>query len=158
MFVADILNPPIQYDLIWLIIGGLVFLTIPLWYGLVLWMTRHKKVLSLDNLRQLPVGGEVEALKSRYLRLIDEAYRRYVSQEYKLRDLHQALSMIARTFVLEAKHFPAPYLTLSDLALAPYPTLTQLIKAYYPEEFALITHGNAEISVQQAKDFIIRWV
>ncbi|HEY2004085.1 MAG TPA: hypothetical protein VGH44_03125 [Candidatus Saccharimonadia bacterium] len=158
MLVADILNPPIQYDIIWFIIGTLVFLTILIWYGLVFWLTRHQTIQSLDSLKQLPVGGEMERLKTKYLKLIEQAYQRYLTREYKLRDLHRTLSMITRTFVLEAKHFPAPYLTLGDLVLSPYPNLTRLIKAYYPEEFALITHAEAEISVQQAKDFVNQWV
>jgi len=71
--------------------------------------------------------------------------------------LHWALSMNVRYFVYEAKHFPAPVLTLSDLKLAPYPALTNLIAEYYPEEFAAILHGEAEASVAAAKGFIQQW-
>lgn len=158
MLIADTLNPPIQYDRIWLIIGSLLLLVIPTWYVFVLRLTRHKKIKTLENLVQLPTGAELEKLKAKYLRLIEELYQRYRRKEITLRVLHNNLSMVTRYFVYEAKHFPAPTLTLSDLRLAPYPTLTRLIAKYYPEEFAAITHGTAESSVTAAKGFVQQWL
>lgn len=151
------LNPPIQYDLIWLIIGGCLVLLILIWYGVVFWLTRRKKLKSLDSLKHLPTGAELERLKTKYLLLIDELYRRFVANEITLRSLHRELSKTVRDFVYEAKGFPAPRLTLSDLRLAPYPRLTDLIANYYPEEFALIGKGDADASVAAAKGFIIQW-
>lgn len=159
MLVADALklNPPIQYDRIWLFIGlGLVLLII-IWYGVLFWITRRKKLKSLDSLRRLPTGAELERLKAKYIKLIDELYQRYVRAEISLRDLHRELSKAVRDFVFEAKGFPAPYLTLSDLRLTPYSKLTQLIGDYYPEEFALIGKGEATASVGAAKGFILQW-
>jgi len=158
MLVADTLNPPIQYDRIWLIIGSILMLTIPIWYGILYWITRRKKVKSLENLSQLPVGGDLDKLKAKYLRLIEELYQRYRRNEITLRGLHRGLSMTVRYFVYEARHFPAPTLTLSDLRRAPFPALTKLIEKYYPEEFALITHGTAEDSVAAAKGLVQQWL
>ena len=160
MLVADTLkfNPPIQYSWIWFIIGTIMFLAIPIWYGVVFWITRRRAPDSLDGLGVLPVGSGLDRLKEKYLRLIEEYYQRYLRKEIGLRELHLNLSMLVRFFVFEAKNFPAPTLTLSDLKLAPYPELTKLIAKYYPEEFALITHGNAADSVQAAKGFIQQWV
>jgi len=157
MFATDTLNPPIQYDKIWFIIGLCVVATIPVWYGVLFWLTRRKPLKSFNRLRQLPVGADLDQLKAKYLRLIEEWYQRYRRQEIDSRVLHWALSMNVRYFVYEAKHFPAPVLTLSDLKLAPYPALTNLIAEYYPEEFAAILHGEAEASVAAAKGFIQQW-
>lgn len=158
MLAADVLNPPIQYDRIWFIIGLLLLAAIPAAYGIILWLTRQKLIMSIDDLRPLPAGAELDRLKAKYLRLIEHHYQRYVRKEIKLRELHRDLSMVVRYFVYEAKHFPAPTMTLSDLKMTPYPALAQLIEQYYPEEFAVIRHGDAEASVQAAKGFIQQWV
>lgn len=157
MLVADVLHPPIQYDLIWLIIGLSLLVSIPLWYGIVMWATRRRPINSIDNLKILPVGADLDRLKAKYLRLIDECYARFQKGEITLRYLHHDLSLLTRYFVFEAKHFPAPVLTLSDLKHGPYPKLTQLIAWYYPEEFAKIEHGDAPKSVGQAKEFVQQW-
>lgn len=158
MLVADTLNPPIQYDRIWLIIGSLLMLSIPIWYGILYWMTRRKPVKTLEDLNHVPTGADLDRLKAKYLRLIEELYQSYQRSEITLRGLHRGLSMTVRYFVYEAKHFPAPTLTLSDLRRAPYPALTKLIAKYYPEEFALITHGTATESVEAAKGLVRQWL
>jgi hypothetical protein len=158
MLIADTLNPPIQYELIWLIIGCGMALCIPVWYGLAFWLTRRKKVKTLDTLKPLPTGAALEKLKAKYLKLIEEWYQRYIRKEITLRELHANLSLVTRTFVYEAKHFPAPLLTLEDLKHAPYPALTALIAEYYPEEFASIESGNAEHSTEAAKAFVRQWI
>jgi hypothetical protein len=157
MLVADILNPPIQYDWIWFIIGTILFLTIPIWYGVVYYLTRKKPVKTFNTLRTLPTGADLDKLKEKYLRLIEEWYQRYQRQEISLKTLHRSLSMNCRYFVYEAKHFPAPLLTLSDLRLGPYPLLTRLIAKYYPDEFDVIDHDSAANSVDAAKGFIQQW-
>jgi hypothetical protein len=157
MLVADMLNPPIQYDLIWLIIGLCLLVTIPLSYAGAFWWTRRRPINSIDNLPTLPVGADLDRLKAKYLRLIDERYVRFQRGELTLRALHRELSLLTRYFVYEAKHFPAPTLTLSDLKRGPYPLLTKLIAFFYPQEFARIEHGDAPSSVTQAKGFITQW-
>lgn len=158
MLIADTLNPPIQYDRIWFIIGLALLVTIPAWYGLAFWITRRRPVKSLDSLKPLPTGAELEKLKAKYLKLIDEWYQRYLNKEINLRSLHGALSMTTRYFVYDARHFPAPILSLDELKHASYPALTKLIAEYYPEEFSSIEHGNAASSVEAAKGFIRQWL
>lgn len=158
MLIADTLNPPIQYSIIWFIIGCCLLLSIPAWYGALYWMTRRVAVKTLENLRQLPPEADLEKLKLKYLKLIDELFTRYQRKEITLRALHRGLSMTVRYFVYEANHFPAPTLTLSDLMIGPYPKLTNIIAKYYPEEFATVTRGNAGESVEAAKGLILQWV
>lgn len=154
---ASTLNPPIQYSKIWLIIGLGLIIFILIWYAVAYWLTRRKPVKSLNTLKPLPTGAELKRLKARYLQLIEEIYQRYLRQEISLRKLHQQLSTTVRAFAYEANHFPAPYLTLSDLQQSPYPTLATLIATYYPEEFAAITKGDAAVSVEAAKGVVTRW-
>lgn len=151
------LNPPIQYSVIWLIIGSCLLAMIVLWYGVLFWLTRKRKARTLA---QLGPGSEVldlEGLKQKYLKLIDDCYQSYVLGRTDLRGLHRGLSMSVRYFVYEARHFPAPRLTLSDLKHAPYPNLTKVIEEYYSKEFSQIEHGDAAHSVSVAKDMVQQW-
>jgi hypothetical protein len=150
-------NPPVQYDLIWMIIGLTIVIAIVVWYALALWLTRHKKPKKLDSLKKLPPPVDLDTLKAKYLKFIEELYQRYLRKELKLRDLHLYLSITVRYFVYEASGFPAPLLTLSDLKRAPYPKLTKLIGDYYPEEFAVIGKGDAATSKNAAIGFITQW-
>lgn len=152
------LHPPIQYSIIWLIIGCCLLALVAIWYGVMFWLTRRRKV---KTIAQLPPGQEpfdLEKLKLRYLQLIEECYQSYLQRRTNLRGLHRGLSMATRYFVYEAQHFPAPRLTLRDLKRAPYPKLTELIEQYYEKEFAAIEHGNAQQSVDAAKDLVRQWV
>jgi hypothetical protein len=151
------LNPPIQYNLIWLIIGLALLIAVLSWYGIVIWLTRRKKLKSIDNLKQLPSPVDLDALKAKYLQFIEDLYLGYQRKEITLRELHQRFSLATRYFVYEAIGFPAPLLTLSDLKLAPYPKLTKLIEDYYPEEFAAINKGKAFASKEAAIGFITQW-
>jgi hypothetical protein len=154
---VDKLNPPIQYKLIWLLIGLAILLLIAAWYGLVFWLSRRKKLKSLDGLKRLAAGWELNRLKAKYLQLIEELYQRYQRKEITLRELHIELSMLVRSFVQEASFFPAPFLTLSDLRNSSFPKLAQLIATYYPAEFAAIENGDAASSVQAAKGLVQQW-
>jgi hypothetical protein len=153
----DKLNPPIQYKLIWFIIGLCLVGAIIIWYCVALWITRRKKPKSLDGLKQLQPHLNLDQLKAKYLQIIQDLYQSHMRQEITLRMLHHELSMAVRNFVYEANYFPAPYLTLSDLRMSPYPQLANLIASYYPEEFAEITEGNAESSVQAAQGVVAQW-
>lgn len=152
------LNPPIQYSLIWLLIGAFLLLCIVSWYAIMFLLTRRKAIKSLADLGPGVAGGDLEALKQKYLKLIDECYQRHQQKQTTLRRMHYELSMTVRYFVYETKHFPAPRLTLADIKRAPYPELAKLIEEYYDKEFAMIEHGEALRSVEAAKGLVQRWV
>lgn len=152
------LNPPIQYAIIWLIIGCCLLASILVWYGVLVWISRKKKVKTISQLRPGPEVLNLEQLKQRYLELIEECYQSYLKGRTNLRGLHRGLSMTTRYFVYQVRHFPAPHLTLNDLKKAPYPKLSRVIEDYYEKEFAAIEYGDAHQSVEAAKEFIRQWV
>ena len=152
------LNPPIQYSLIWLLIGLGLLLLIGIWYGVLFWLTRRKAPTTIATLQPLASPTDLEALKAKYLKLIDECYQSYVRKETNLRGLHRGLSMVVRYFVYEVNHFPAPRLTLSDLKRAQYPRLTNVIDDFYGKEFAMIEHGEPQQAVAAAKEMVQQWV
>lgn len=152
------LHPPIQYSIIWLIIGCCLLLAIAIWYGVLFWLVRKRKVKTIAQLQPGLSPFDLEKLKLRYLKLIDECYESYKQQRTSLKGLHRGLSMTTRYFVYEARHFPAPHLTLADLKRAPFPKLTKLIEQYYEKEFSVIEHGDPQEAVNAAKELIQQWV
>jgi hypothetical protein len=134
------LNPPLQYSVIWLIIGLVLLLAIISWYGFTFWLTRRRPVKSLATIKQLSTASDLNQLKANYLQRIEACFQQYQRQEISLRSLHQTLSMLA------------------DLKLSAYPTLTELVAAYYPSEFTATEIGDAQASVNAAKGFIQQWV
>jgi hypothetical protein len=152
------LHPPIQYSIIWLIIGCILLLLIGIWYGVMFWITRKRKPKTIEQLPPAPTDFDLDRLKAKYLQLIDECYQNYQVHKTDLKGLHRGLSMTARYFVYEARHFPAPRLTLADLKYAPFPELTKVVEEYYAKEFAAVENGTATQAVKAAKDFVNRWV
>jgi hypothetical protein len=128
------------------------------WFGFAFWITRRRKIDSLETLGPASSDFDLDKIKQKYLRLIDECYQNYQHNDASLRGLHRGLSLTVRYFVYEAKHFPAPHLTLADLRRAPYPSLTKLITNYYVDEFAVIERGDPQASVEAAKDLVRQWV
>lgn len=158
MRAGEIFHSPIQYNGIWLLIGIGILLLLPIWYFVIVWLTRRRPFKAYQNFSKLPAGAELDLLKAKYIRLVDEIYVRYTSGTISLRELHRELSITLRYFVYEAKRVPAPIMTLSDLQLIPYPFLTKLVAEYYAEEFGIIGHGDARASIETAKGFITQWV
>lgn len=154
-------TPPhglINYSIVWLIVGLCLLLLIAGWYGLLWWMTRHKKVASLNALGPGKDVPDLAALKAKYLKFIDQCYQAYLQKQFSKRQLHIYLSGAVRNFAYEAQHFPAPFLTLNEIKKASYPGMSQLIAQYYPEEFAQLTHGEPLKSVEAAKGIVQQWV
>lgn len=151
------LHPPVQYDWIWLVIGLCLLAVVIGWCTWVLWSTRKKLAPSLDTLELLPAGVDFAKLKAKYIKLIEERYVLYQQSKLNDRQFQQDVSRLVRNFVYEARHFPAPRLTLGDLMLASYPLLTKLIARLYPGEFDLASHWTAEGAAEAAKGYIQQW-
>lgn len=150
-------NGLLQYS-IWYLILGLVLLLLAFgWCGVIFWMTRKRRVMTLNDISRRSGVHDLAALKAKYLSLIDEVYASYQNKETTLRGLHRGLSMAVRYFVFEATTFPAPKLTLADLKKAQYPELSKIITEYYKAEFAAVSHGDAARSVDAAREFVQRW-
>lgn len=152
------LNPPAQYSWLWLLIAIALLVAIVLWRGYVYWSTRKRKITSAADLPALYDPKDLAAIKQKYLKLIDQCYASYQKRQTNVRGLHRGLSMTVRYFVYEAKHFPAPRLTLSDLQKAPYPELEKVVGGYYAKEFAQLEHGSPEDAVRIAKEMVQSWV
>ena len=153
-----VLQPPVQYDLAWLLLGCAALVLIGLWYGYIFIVTRKKKPQTVNTLalRQV-VPVDIPALQQKYLLLINEVERQYQLHQIDVRGVHQDLSGITRYFVFEVKGIRAQMLTLNDLKSSDLNALSAVIEAYYPSEFAPIAHSTAQKSIEIAREMVTTW-
>lgn len=153
--VNKLLNGPFYYSLIWLIIG-LLFLAIAIGIVVIIfYVTRKKEIKSLANLKpQEPKVIDIEALKEKYLAMVDEAERLFKERKTKASVAHQQLSLIVRLFYYEALGFHADILTLTDLKKSRHEELAQVIEEYYPDEFDGLESGSVAQSAEKARVLI----
>ena len=155
---ADNLTPLMDYDPIWLILGLSVIALFIATIALILWRTRHKPIKTIATLPLLgPRQIDLAALRTKYLRLIDELMTAFNNHSIKNSTVHQRLSLLARFFVFEASGFRAHILTLSDLRKAKRENLTQLIELYYPPEFDGLEQGSVNSAADLARKLIGEW-
>ena len=153
--VSELMNGPFYYGFIWLLIG-LLFLGIAI--GIIVfifYITRKKEVKSLANLKpQEPKVIDLDALKAKYLAMVDEVERLFKNRTTKASVAHQQLSLIVRLFYYEALGFHADILTLTDLKKSRHEHLTQVIEEYYPDEFNGLEEGSVAHSAEKARELI----
>lgn len=153
--VSELMYGPFYYSFIWLIVG-ILFLGLAIAIvALIFYATRKKEIKTIANLKpQAPKVVDIEALKAKYLAMVDEAERQFNNHKTKASTAHQQLSLIARLFYYEALGFHADILTLADLKKSRHERLTQTIEKYYPDEFDGLEKGSVSNSAEMARNLI----
>ena len=153
--VSDLMNGPFYYSFVWLMIG-LIFLAAAIMIVVIIfYLTRKKEIKTLANLKpQKPKEVDIEALKRKYLAMVDEVERLFKAHSTKASVAHQQLSLIVRLFYYEALGFHADILTLTDLKKSRHTRLTEVIEAYYPDEFDGLEVGSVAQSAETARRLI----
>ncbi len=153
--VSELMNGPFYYGIIWLFIG-LLFLAIAI--GIIItifYLTRKKEIKSLASLKpQKPKTIDLDALKAKYLEMIDEIERLFKERKTKASVAHQQLSLVVRLFYYEALGFHADILTLNDLKKSRHEHLAQVIEEYYPDEFNGLEEGSVAQSAEKARELV----
>ena len=96
----------------------------------------------------------MDALRAKYLAMVDEAERLFKERKNKASVAHQQLSLIVRLFYYEALGFHADILTLTDLKKSRHEHLTQVIEEYYPGEFDGLESGSVAQAAEKARELI----
>lgn len=153
--VDAMLSEPFYYNIWWLIAALILFAVLGLTIGYIFYTTRRKQVKTLSNLRKLePHTVDMNVLREKYLRLIDDVDKKYNSGRLKSSEAHQELSMLVRLFFCEAMGFHAEVMTLNDLKRTNYAKLAKLIDQYYPDEFDTLENGVVQQSIEHARDLV----
>ncbi len=149
------MNGPIYYNITSVIFGILLVSLACLIVAIVFFITRKKQIKSLASLKiteKKPI--DMDALKTKYLGLIDQAERNYNDHKIKASVAHQHFSLIVRLFYAEAMGFHADILTLTDLKKTNYTMLIETIEKLYPDEFDTLEKGSVSKSAEDARRLV----
>jgi len=153
--VNELMNGPFYYSVVWLLVGLMFVLIIIAIILAVFYATRSKEVKTLASLKpKEPKVIDMDALRAKYLAMIDESERLYKEHKSRASTAHQQLSLIVRLFYYEALGFHADILTLTDLKKSRHEHLTHVIEEYYPGEFDGLESGSVAHAAEQARELI----
>lgn len=146
---------PISYSPIWFIIGLLLLILAIGIIAAILYTTRKKEIKTISTLKvSAPKVVNMNVLRDKYLKMINEAEERYKRRQTKASQCHQQLSLIVRLFFYEALGFHADIMTLSDIKKSNYKKLAELVDGYYPDEFDTLEKGSVASAAEKARQIV----
>lgn len=149
------LYEPFYYNIVWALIGIAFLLLAIVIIGVVFYVTRKKKIKTLQSLRiEQPKVIDINALRVKYIGLIDQAERNYNDHRIKASVAHQHFSLIVRLFHGEAMGFHADIMTLTDLKKSHYKNLIATVESLYPDEFDTLEKGSVANAAEKARKLI----
>lgn len=145
----------ISYSPLWLIISlGLLLIVASIIYT-IFRVTRRRNIKTLGTLRiQAPKVVNMNVLRDKYVRLINQTEERFIRRQIKASEAHQQLSLLVRLFYCEGMGFHADVMTLDDLKKSNYKRLEKLVNQYYPAEFDKLENGAVSQSAQRAREIV----
>jgi len=147
--------PPVQYSLLWVLLGVALILLVIGWYVFVLVFTRRKPQPYLaEPLPGFPQGPQLQAT---YLGLVDDVQRAYADGTLDFREAHQRLSLVVREFAAQARGVRAQYMTLEDLRATPLAPLSATVGEIYPGAFSGDDSGSFEVAANRARTLVREW-
>jgi len=153
---AEVYYPPVQYSPLWLLLGIGIFLLIAVGYFLIWFLTR-KKPQPVEQPRGPWVPQLTPTVRERFIGFIDQVGARHASGETSYVDAHHELSIIVRSFALEARGVRAPYMTLDELKATRHKPLADTIEDFYPGAFSGLEGEPVASAVQRAKSLVSEW-
>ncbi len=146
---------PISYSPVWLVLG-LLFLCIAIMIVVViLYLTRRKEIKTVSTLKiNTPKVVNMNVLRDKYIKLINEAEERYKKRQIKASQCHQQISLLVRLFYCEGMGFHADVMTLSDIKKSHHTGLIEFINSYYPNEFDTLEKGSVADSAERARQLV----
>ena len=145
----------ISYSPLWVVIGlGLIIIAFTIVF-VIFRITRRRNIRTLSTLHiQAPKTVNMNVLRNKYIKLINQAEERFVKRQIRASEAHQQLSLLVRLFYYEGMGFHADVMTLSDLKKSNYKRLVKLVNQYYPAEFDKLENGAVSQSAQRAREIV----
>jgi len=148
--------PPVQYSPVWLMLGIGIFLLIAVGYFLIWFLTRKKETPAQPQPLQF-VPQLTPTVRQRFLGFIEGVGARHAAGETSYVDAHHELSIIVRSFALEARGVRAPYMNLDELKATRHKPLADTIEEFYPGAFSGIEGEPVAAAVERAKTLVSEW-
>lgn len=146
---------PINYSPVWFLVG-LVFAGLAIGIiAIILYVTRKKEIKTISTLKiKPPKVVNMNVLRDKYIKLINEAEERFKRRQIKASQCHQQISLLVRLFFYEGMGFHADVMTLNDLKKSNYRNLEKLIGEYYPDEFDTLEKGSVADAAEKARKIV----
>lgn len=145
----------ISYSPVWMMIG---LLLVGLAVGIIvviLYITRKKEIKTISTLKiTAPKVVNMNVLRDKYTKLINEAESRFKRNQIKASQCHQQISLIVRLFFYEAMGFHADIMTLNDLKKSNYKKLAEFVENHYPDEFDTLEKGSVAEAAEKARKIV----
>lgn len=147
---------PAQYQWYWGLIGVLLIALVVAWWVFVLVSTRRGRVAAPATPGP-PSEAAVDAIRRRYLGLIDETRAAYATGELDERDAFHQLSMLMRAYVEEREGTRTVTLTLRELRERELTPLSEAVARLYPGAFAPSSRGTVARAIDDARGLVTSW-
>jgi hypothetical protein len=148
--------PPVQYSILWMLLGLLILLVVIGWYVFVFVFNRRRpQPYASDPLPGIPHQGT--ALRDTYLSLVDDIATAHAAGELDFREAHQRLSLVVREFAAQARGVRAQYMTLEDLRATPLAPLSATVGEIYPGAFSGDDTGSFDAAADRARRLVREW-
>lgn len=145
---------PVQYTILWPVIGLVLIALVIAWY---VWMLRHVRRRARGTAPRPVPPPSASTLRDRYLGLIREIEQEHASGSLSTRRAHQRLGGILRMYAHESSGVRAQVMTLADLDRAGLVPLTRAVSAYYPVEFREAETGSVPDAAALARQVVTTW-
>ena len=153
--ISNLMYGPLYYDVSWVLLGLLLLAIAVAIIAMIFYFTRKKEVKTLKSLKVTQAKPlDMEALKKKYIGLIDQSERDFQNHRIKASVAHQHFSIIVRLFYAEGMGFHADILTLTDLKKTNYTMLTDTIEGLYPDEFDTLEKGSVATAAENARRLV----
>lgn len=154
---GDTFFPPVQYQPWWGLIGFLLLAIVVGWYVWVFVSTRASRAAVPRVGQQAWMPGVPEAVRLRYLSLIDETRAAHAKGAIDTRQAHHQLSALVRSYVAERAGVRTEHLTLADLRTTPLTPLTEAVEKLYPGAFRAEYSGTVDQAATAAQRLVTTW-
>ena len=153
---VDEFFPPVQYLPWWGLIGFGMLVVVVAWYVYVFWSTRSRAPVAVPE-SQFAARPSPEAVRARYVSLIEEARIAHDKGEADDRQTHHQLSLLLRSFVAEREGVRTLPMTLADLRETPLTPLTKAVEQLYPGAFSASHRGSVDQAIAEARRVVTTW-
>lgn len=145
---------PVQYTILWPVLGLVLIALVIAWY---VWMLRHVRRRARGSAPKPVAAPSPSVLRERYLGLIGEIEQEHADGVLSTRRAHQRLGGILRMYAHESSGVRAQVMTLADLDRAGLVPLTRAVSAYYPVEFREAETGSVPEAASLARQVVTTW-
>jgi len=155
----DNINPPVQYEPIWIQIFAIALAVIALYVIVTLIATKKKKPKAEPYIDRTSQAYR-ETVRKKHMDNIQQLRAEALSGDLKSSDLNQRLGVILRSFAAEYSGLNTRPMTLSELRRNNVPKeLITAIEGFYPIAFRnLAEQGNPDVAVNAAMDVVYKWL